>query len=136
MRNGPGLFEIGGIPVSQPFDGDGMVSCPARVSCLPDMHVTPHALLKAHPRNLSSDVAYTVLRVMSCWKAREHSAQPCLIGVLSLQVNSWAIKDGRCYYRNRYVRTDALMAEQEAGRMLFKGAFSRGDPAGCPIPLP
>ena len=31
LRNGPGLFEIGGIPVSQPFDGDGMVSslgCP------------------------------------------------------------------------------------------------------------
>ena len=27
LRNGPGLFEIGGIPVSQPFDGDGMVSC-------------------------------------------------------------------------------------------------------------
>lgn len=26
LRNGPGLFEIGGIPVSQPFDGDGMVS--------------------------------------------------------------------------------------------------------------
>ena len=25
LRNGPGLFEIGGIPVSQPFDGDGMV---------------------------------------------------------------------------------------------------------------
>ena len=45
-------------------------------------------------------------------------------------MSSWAIKDGRCYYRNRYVRTDAFMAEQEAGRMLFKGAFSRGDPAG------
>ena len=25
LRNGPGLFEIGGIAVSQPFDGDGMV---------------------------------------------------------------------------------------------------------------
>ena len=51
---------------------------------------------------------------------------------MQLQVSSWAIKDGRCHYRNRYVRTDAFMAEQEAGRMLFKGAFSRGDPAGCP----
>ena len=48
----------------------------------------------------------------------------------AVQVSSWAIKDGRCFYRNRYVRTDAFMAEQEAGRMLFKGAFSRGDPAG------
>ncbi len=25
LRNGPGLFKIGGVPVSQPFDGDGMV---------------------------------------------------------------------------------------------------------------
>lgn len=50
--------------------------------------------------------------------------------VCAMQVSSWAIKDGRCYYRNRYVRTDAFKAEQEAGRMLFKGAFSKGDPAG------
>lgn len=27
------------------------------------------------------------------------------------------------------------MAEQEAGRMLYKGAFSRGDPAGDPLPF-
>ena len=53
-----------------------------------------------------------------------------MLRVCVVQVSSWAIKDGRCYYRNRYVRTDAFMAEQEAGRMLFKGAFSRGDPAG------
>ena len=52
-----------------------------------------------------------------------------------VQVNSWAIRDGRCYYRNRYVRTGAFMAEQEAGRMLYKGAFSRGDPAGDPSPF-
>lgn len=52
-----------------------------------------------------------------------------------VQVNSWAIRDGRCYYRNRYVRTGAFMAEQEAGRMLYKGAFSRGDPAGDPLPF-
>ena len=57
------------------------------------------------------------------------------IPAVSLQVSSWAVKDGRCYYRNRYVRTDAFVAEQEAGRMLFKGAFSRGDPAGCPSSL-
>lgn len=25
LRNGPGLFEIGGRPISQPLDGDGMV---------------------------------------------------------------------------------------------------------------
>ena len=28
LRNGPGLFEVGGQPISQPLDGDGMVrSC-------------------------------------------------------------------------------------------------------------
>jgi carotenoid cleavage dioxygenase-like enzyme len=26
LRNGPGLFEVGGRPVPQPFDGDGMVA--------------------------------------------------------------------------------------------------------------
>ena len=25
LRNGPGLFEIGGRTISQPLDGDGMV---------------------------------------------------------------------------------------------------------------
>ncbi len=25
LRNGPALFDVGGAPVNQPFDGDGMV---------------------------------------------------------------------------------------------------------------
>ncbi|CAL8467343.1 g6880 [Coccomyxa elongata] len=69
LRNGPGLFEVGGKPIGQPFDGDGMVC-------------------------------------------------------------SWAFSSGRCFFRNRYVRTGDFMAEQEAGRMLYRGAFSAGNPSG------
>ncbi len=32
LRNGPGLFEVGGKPIGQPFDGDGMVSRMAQKS--------------------------------------------------------------------------------------------------------
>jgi carotenoid cleavage dioxygenase-like enzyme len=46
------------------------------------------------------------------------------------QVCSWAIRGGRCHFRNRFVRTDAFCAEQAAGRPLFRGAFSAGDPSG------
>ncbi|BDA40369.1 beta,beta-carotene 15,15'-dioxygenase [Coccomyxa sp. Obi] len=69
LRNGPGLFEVGGKPIGQPFDGDGMVC-------------------------------------------------------------SWAFSDGHCFFRSRYVRTNDFMAEQEAGRMLYRGAFSAGNPSG------
>lgn len=31
LRNGPGLFEVGGVGISQPLDGDGMVSAQARL---------------------------------------------------------------------------------------------------------
>ena len=31
LRNGPGLLEVGGKALSQPLDGDGMVSCRAPV---------------------------------------------------------------------------------------------------------
>ena len=30
----------------------------------------------------------------------------------------------------RFVRTEGFVKEQEAGRMLFKGAFSTGNPTG------
>ncbi|KAK9824995.1 hypothetical protein WJX81_007215 [Elliptochloris bilobata] len=69
LRNGPGLFEIGGKSISQPLDGDG-------------------------------------------------------------QVSTFAIKNGRVFFRNRFVRTEALMREQEAQKMLYRGAFSVGNPAG------
>lgn len=69
LRNGPGLFEIGGTSIPQPLDGDGMISM-------------------------------------------------------------FSIKDGRVHFRNKYVRTEALIKEQEAGRMLYRGAFSVGNPSG------
>ena len=38
-------------------------------------------------------------------------------------------KDGSAWYRNRFVRTDALLAEQEAGRSLWVGLVERPDRA-------
>ena len=38
FRNGPGLFDIHGVPVQHPFDGDGMVCA---VTFLPDGRVHP-----------------------------------------------------------------------------------------------
>lgn len=38
-------------------------------------------------------------------------------------------KDGSAWYRNRFVRTDALLAEQEAGRSLWVGLAERPDRA-------
>ncbi len=34
------------------------------------------------------------------------------------------------HFQNKYVRTEALMKEQAAGRMLYRGAFSVGNPSG------
>lgn len=71
LRNGPGLFEIGGRKVPQPFDGDGMVLS----ICFPGQ--------------------------------------------------------GRCpFIANRFVRTEAFVREQKQGKMLYRGAFSVGNPAG------
>lgn len=69
LRNGPGLFEVGGQKIPQPFDGDGLL-----------------ALL--------------------------------------------AIRDGRVFFANRFVRTKGFVAEQAAGRLLHRGAFSVGNPGG------
>ena len=69
LRNGPGLFEVGGMKVPQPFDGDGMIAL-------------------------------------------------------------FAFKDGRAFFANRYVRTAGFVAEQQAQRLLFRGAFSVGNPSG------
>ena len=49
-------------------------------------------------------------------------------------------KDGKAFYRNRFVRTDALLAEQEAGGSLWVGLAERPDVGeahrrlGCPRP--
>ena len=39
-------------------------------------------------------------------------------------------RDGKAFYRNRFVRTDGLMAEQEAGGALWAGLVER--PASSP----
>lgn len=64
VRNIPGLLEIGGVKIPQPFDGDGMVAA-----------VT--------------------------------------------------FDQGRALFRNKYVRTEALIKEQAAGRMLYQGVFNK-----------
>jgi all-trans-8'-apo-beta-carotenal 15,15'-oxygenase len=69
FRNGPGLLDVGGVPVHHPFDGDGMV---AAVS----------------------------------------------------------FKDGQAHYHNRFVRTAGFLAEQRAGRPLFRGVFGSQLPGG------
>ena len=71
LRNGPGLFEIGGKKIPQPFDGDGKVA------------------MFSFPRG----------------------------GALP-------------FFSTRFVRTKAFVDEQKAGRMLYRGAFSVGNPAG------
>lgn len=69
FRNGPGLLEIGGQKLNQPFDGDGYV-----------------------------------LRL--------------------------SVKEGRVHFQSSFVKTAGYVAEQKAGRMLFKGAFATGNPSG------
>jgi all-trans-8'-apo-beta-carotenal 15,15'-oxygenase len=41
-----------------------------------------------------------------------------------------AFRNGRAHVANAYVRTSGYVAEQAAGRMLFKGAFATGNPSG------
>ncbi|KAL4438663.1 hypothetical protein ABPG77_006267 [Micractinium sp. CCAP 211/92] len=69
LRNGPGLFEVGGVKIPQPFDGDGLLAI-------------------------------------------------------------FAFKGGRAFFANRYVRTKGFVQEQQARRLLYRGAFSVGNPAG------
>lgn len=45
-------------------------------------------------------------------------------------VAAFAFKEGRCFFSNRFVRTKAYTEEQRAGRMLYRGAFSAGNPGG------
>lgn len=64
VRNIPGLLEIGGTKIPQPFDGDGMVA-------------------------------------------------------------AFTFQQGKALFRNKYVRTEALIREQAAGRMLYQGVFNK-----------
>lgn len=38
-------------------------------------------------------------------------------GAIASQVSLFAIKDGRVFFRNKFVRTEALMREQEAQKV-------------------
>ncbi|MBF2065302.1 MAG: carotenoid oxygenase family protein [Calothrix sp. C42_A2020_038] len=69
FRNGPGLFEINGLRIHHPFDGDGMIS---RIT----------------------------------------------------------FKDGRAHYRNRFVRTEGYVKEQQANKLLYRGVFGTQKPGG------
>lgn len=71
LRNGPGLFEIGGKKIPQPFDGDGKVA-----------------------------------------------------------MFSFGGDGAKPFFSTRFVRTKAFVEEQKANRMLYRGAFSVGNPAG------
>lgn len=46
------------------------------------------------------------------------------------QVCSFAFKEGRVFFRNRFVRSEAFIKEQQAQKMLYRGAFSVGNPSG------
>lgn len=41
-------------------------------------------------------------------------------------VSAFTFYNGRIFYRNQYVRTDAFVKEQEAGRVLFRDPFTKG----------
>jgi len=45
-------------------------------------------------------------------------------------VNSIAFKGGRAHYRNRFVRTAGYVAEQKAGKPLYRGVFGTQKPGG------
>ena len=42
----------------------------------------------------------------------------------------FSFKDGRAHFSNRYVRTEGYVAEQEAGRILYRGVFGTQKPGG------
>ncbi|KAG1669318.1 hypothetical protein FOA52_014880 [Chlamydomonas sp. UWO 241] len=45
-------------------------------------------------------------------------------------VLSIAFRDGKAFFRNRFVKTDGFLEEQAAGRPTQRNAFSRGSPGG------
>ena len=49
---------------------------------------------------------------------------------MCLQICKFAIKDGKIHFQNKYVRTHDFLKEQAAGKMLFRGVFSVGNPSG------
>ncbi|MBF2099345.1 MAG: carotenoid oxygenase family protein [Gloeomargaritaceae cyanobacterium C42_A2020_066] len=45
-------------------------------------------------------------------------------------INSFVFRQGRVFYRNRFVRTAGYQAEQAAGRILYRGVFGTQKPGG------
>ena len=45
-------------------------------------------------------------------------------------ISSIAFKDGRAYYRNRFVQTEGYVAELEVGKPLYRGVFGTQKPGG------
>lgn len=43
---------------------------------------------------------------------------------------AFSFRDGRAYYRNRYVQTAGYLAERRAGRQLYRGVFGTQRPGG------
>lgn len=45
-------------------------------------------------------------------------------------VCSFTFKDGKCFFRNRFVKTKEFLEEQKAGKMLYRGVFGSQKPGG------
>ncbi|MEM1309232.1 MAG: carotenoid oxygenase family protein [Cyanobacteria bacterium P01_H01_bin.153] len=45
-------------------------------------------------------------------------------------ISSIALQNGKAYYRNRFVRTEGYVAEQKAGKALYRGVFGTPKPGG------
>lgn len=45
-------------------------------------------------------------------------------------VSMFAFKDGRVFFRNKFIRTEGFLKEQRAGKMLYRGLFTIGNPSG------
>jgi all-trans-8'-apo-beta-carotenal 15,15'-oxygenase len=46
-------------------------------------------------------------------------------------ISAIAFNNGRAHYRNRFVRTEGFVKEQEAGRILYRGVFGTQKPGGA-----
>ena len=45
-------------------------------------------------------------------------------------ISAFSFKDGKVYYRNRFVQTEAYIKEQAAGKILYRGVFGTQKPGG------
>ncbi|WP_088893578.1 carotenoid oxygenase family protein [Leptolyngbya ohadii] len=45
-------------------------------------------------------------------------------------ISAITFQNGRAYYRNRFVRTQAFLEEQQAGKILYRGVFGTQKPGG------